>query len=511
MDGTRVKPWFYRAAAALLIAASLLACCAVPAKAVVAETVMVGGTLVVATVLVALGFVALSDTRLGDMAQRVVDAAAAAGVPWLTADREIAVLQFGVGVAKRVARQVVDWVKGWVADPVNSALVGTWRADIAVGTVYPLTGSGYIDPDVFVLERVLSDDRYADLWNNYVSNTIQTAEKWNAIKEEARFIVLGVGHSDYHGDPRTNYYILVIGNNVDYSSVKVTNISNSSLSFGAFVTPEGVGTEVYPNQMCVYSQWTDSGAFVGYGPGVFPGHDPSLNRGVVAMNYGGPGVVYDGPDLLSGTVGTVYPAWDALGDADTLPLAVPGSFGSLVGVTAAEAQTVASGIAITGQPQSVSAAVGQAVTFVVTATGRNLTFQWQYSRDGGTTWTDSPATGSDTPVLSVPVTASRDGYMYRCVVTDIAGSVAISDAATLTVTDTPEPEPSPSPSPGPAPLPDEVGGMWQYVRALIAQMADALSHFGAFIRALPPAILVPVWAGVALMVIIGLLRAFLGG
>ncbi len=88
---------------------------------------------------------------------------------------------------------------------------------------------------------------------------------------------------------------------------------------------------------------------------------------------------------------------------------------------------------ITTQPKSVTAAAGSTVKFTVKASGSNLTYQWQYSTDGGKTWKASPATGNKTATLSVPATASRNGYKYRCVVKS-GTAKATSKAATLTVT-----------------------------------------------------------------------------
>ncbi|MBQ6831899.1 MAG: hypothetical protein IJO28_04615 [Oscillospiraceae bacterium] len=42
-------------------------------------------------------------------------------------------------------------------------------------------------------------------------------------------------------------------------------------------------------------------------------------------------------------------------------------------------------------------------------------------------------TGNKTATLSVPVTAARNNYQYRCVITDKYGNVVGSKAATLKV------------------------------------------------------------------------------
>jgi hypothetical protein len=87
---------------------------------------------------------------------------------------------------------------------------------------------------------------------------------------------------------------------------------------------------------------------------------------------------------------------------------------------------------ITTQPKDKLVSAGGNTTFTVAASGSGLSYQWQVSTDGGSTWSDSPATGNKTASLTIPVTASRSGYKYRCIVKNSGGSV-ISYAATLTV------------------------------------------------------------------------------
>ena len=87
---------------------------------------------------------------------------------------------------------------------------------------------------------------------------------------------------------------------------------------------------------------------------------------------------------------------------------------------------------IVSQPQSYAGAAGTTAVFAVEATGENLTYQWQYSSNGGEIWTNSSATGAKTASISVGAMAYRNGQMYRCIVTNEIGSV-ISDPATLTV------------------------------------------------------------------------------
>lgn len=95
----------------------------------------------------------------------------------------------------------------------------------------------------------------------------------------------------------------------------------------------------------------------------------------------------------------------------------------------------AAGLAITKQPEDFIGPVGSKATFTVAAKGESLTYQWQWSRDNGKTWTNSSSnfTGYRSASMQVPITSARNGYQYRCVVIDSSGSVVTSDAATLTI------------------------------------------------------------------------------
>ena len=86
---------------------------------------------------------------------------------------------------------------------------------------------------------------------------------------------------------------------------------------------------------------------------------------------------------------------------------------------------------ITTQPASVTLAAGKTATFKVVAKGTGLTYQWQYRTSAKGSWKKASATGNKTATLKVPVTATRNGYQYRCVITDQYGNVINSAAATL--------------------------------------------------------------------------------
>lgn len=87
---------------------------------------------------------------------------------------------------------------------------------------------------------------------------------------------------------------------------------------------------------------------------------------------------------------------------------------------------------ITIQPIEVVTAEGNTARFSVTANGSGLTYQWQYRKNGDNAWTNALTTGNKKKTLSVPATAGRDGYQYRCMVANKSG-VVYSDPATLKV------------------------------------------------------------------------------
>ena len=82
------------------------------------------------------------------------------------------------------------------------------------------------------------------------------------------------------------------------------------------------------------------------------------------------------------------------------------------------------------QPSSVTIDEGSTAVFAIAATGDGLTYQWQYRTSASGTWAKATASGNQTATLMVPATAGRNGYQYRCIVTNSAGSV-YSNAATL--------------------------------------------------------------------------------
>ncbi len=94
-----------------------------------------------------------------------------------------------------------------------------------------------------------------------------------------------------------------------------------------------------------------------------------------------------------------------------------------------------------GQPQPCLGAIGEVAVFSVTASGSGpFSYGWQVSADVGVTWQPlsdgNGFSGTRTERVSVVAAPALSGAQFRCVVTNVVGSVT-STAATLTVDVTP--------------------------------------------------------------------------
>ncbi|HCY90569.1 MAG TPA: hypothetical protein DHV17_09950 [Chitinophagaceae bacterium] len=112
---------------------------------------------------------------------------------------------------------------------------------------------------------------------------------------------------------------------------------------------------------------------------------------------------------------------------------VIGSCGPTPLNSSAATLVVNSAASITAQPVNVSGCEGSTVNISVTATGSNLTYQWQVSTDGGVTYTDIP--GTNTAGYTLPaLTASMNQNRYRVLVNgSTCPSPVISNESILTV------------------------------------------------------------------------------
>ena len=87
---------------------------------------------------------------------------------------------------------------------------------------------------------------------------------------------------------------------------------------------------------------------------------------------------------------------------------------------------------ITKQPTATTVTKGKTAKFTVTASGNGLKYQWQVKTPGNS-WKNTTASGCKTKTLSVKAETSRNGYQYRCIITNSYGNKTTSKAAKLTV------------------------------------------------------------------------------
>ena len=88
---------------------------------------------------------------------------------------------------------------------------------------------------------------------------------------------------------------------------------------------------------------------------------------------------------------------------------------------------------IIAQPQSKRVSIGEEAKITIGATGHGLTYSWELSQDGGTTWKKSTVDGCLTSAITFTTIKSYHGRMYRCVVTDENGNSVTSNGATVLI------------------------------------------------------------------------------
>lgn len=109
---------------------------------------------------------------------------------------------------------------------------------------------------------------------------------------------------------------------------------------------------------------------------------------------------------------------------------------------ALERKPIVSPLQILHQPEDCYARLGELCTLKVSAQGDGLTYRWYYSTDHGRYWMASGMAGSNTDTMSIPLTQSRIGQMYRCEIRDASGSVLTTRDVTLLLAEEPKEVPS---------------------------------------------------------------------
>ncbi len=78
--------------------------------------------------------------------------------------------------------------------------------------------------------------------------------------------------------------------------------------------------------------------------------------------------------------------------------------------------------------------VGNKAVFMVVAEGEGLTYQGQLKK--GNSWANQSSGGANTDTFTVKTEITRNGKVYRCVITDVNGEQKVSEEVSITISDT---------------------------------------------------------------------------
>ena len=222
---------------------------------------------------------------------------------------------------------------------------------------------------------------------------------------------------------------------VDGGSLTATadsnNVSGIRLRFGTSGTGNGTPTVTVSNNAIVRATGTAGGITSNSSTGVQYGTGGKETGGIIWN--GTEGTVYGDvtlqEDITIGEGESLTIGQDASLNTGSHEVIVNG--GTLNGADKITG-TVKYAPTITTQPTSQTVTEGETATFTVVTSGTEpLSYQWQQSTDSGQSWTDIDG-ATDATYTTEATTTSMNGYQYRCVVSNSAGS-GESNAAILTV------------------------------------------------------------------------------
>ncbi len=107
-------------------------------------------------------------------------------------------------------------------------------------------------------------------------------------------------------------------------------------------------------------------------------------------------------------------------------------------VALVDAETFAATLTVEVSPMEIEAEATETVEFEATVTGASgsVSYQWEYSTDGGQTWKDSAVSGNKTAKISLKAADARLTMLYRCKVT-CGEKTAVSEGAHFVRPDSP--------------------------------------------------------------------------
>ena len=95
--------------------------------------------------------------------------------------------------------------------------------------------------------------------------------------------------------------------------------------------------------------------------------------------------------------------------------------------------TVNTDITDVQNPNDQTVVLGYKGQFTASAQGEGLKYQWEYRRPDGEKWIETAMEGAAKPTVYIESTTARDGYQYRCRITDVTGKTVYTEPATMWV------------------------------------------------------------------------------
>ena len=235
----------------------------------------------------------------------------------------------------------------------------------------------------------------------------------------------------------TNLYvrlksIATIGAYTGMIVVTGTNIPNQNISVSGQVYPNtSVTVSPSPSTVCASTATTFSITAVG---------NNLMYQWQVSTNGGGTWANLYNTGIYSGVNSSVLRLSNALSASYSgyqYKSIVTGSCGADTSDPAL--LTVNSLPSITSNPTNSIVCAGTGTSFSVGATAAGITYQWQVSTDGGSTWTNTTnpvvytGSASATLLLSNAINSSYDGFQYRCIVSGTCTPPITTSSAILTM------------------------------------------------------------------------------
>ena len=239
----------------------------------------------------------------------------------------------------------------------------------------------------------------------------------------------------------TNLYvrlksIATIGAYTGMIVVTGTNIPNQNISVSGQVYPNtSVTVSPSPSTVCAGTATTFSITAVG---------NNLMYQWQVSTNGGGTWANLYNTGIYSGVNSSVLRLSNALSASFSgyqYKSIVTGSCGADTSDPAL--LTVNSLPSITSNPTNSIVCAGIATSFSVGAAAAGITYQWQVSTDGGSTWTNTTnpvvytGSASATLLLSNAINSSYDGFQYRCIVSGTCTPPITTSSAILTMNTAP--------------------------------------------------------------------------